>query len=88
MEASPISYVKDAELRGSVFDPGDTSGLVSSVNSGFFVDHNEPLEALAWVRGEMEWPLGELFDGHEFLLIIEVRRRSRSRSTPRPAVTS
>jgi hypothetical protein len=84
MKASPISYVKDAKLRGSVFNPGDTSGLVSSVDSGFFVDHNEPLEALAWVREEMDWPLGELFDGHEFLLILEARRRSRSRSTSRP----
>jgi hypothetical protein len=57
MKASPISYVKDAKLRGSVFDPDDTSGLVSSLDSGFFVDHNEPLEALAWVREEMDWPL-------------------------------
>ena len=58
MEASPVRYVKDAKLRGSVFDPGDTSGLVSCVDTGFFVDHNEPLEALAWVREEMAWPLG------------------------------
>ena len=84
MKASPIRYVKNAKLRGSVFDPGDTSGLVSSVDSGFFVDHNEPLEALAWVREEMDWPLGELFEGHEFILILEARRRSRSGSTSRP----
>ena len=84
MEASPIGYVKDAKLRGSVFTPNDTTGLVSSVDSGFFVDHAEPLEALAWVREDMEWPLGELFNGHEFLLILEARRRSRSRSTSRP----
>ena len=88
MLASPISYVKDAKLRGSAFNPDDISGLVSSVDSGFFVDHNEPLEALAWVREEMDWPLGELFDGHEFLLIIEARRRSRSRSTYRPKAGS
>jgi hypothetical protein len=84
MEASPISYVKDAKLRGSVFTPGDISGLVSSVDSGFFVDHNEPLEALASVQEDMEWPLGELFDGHEFLLILEARRRSRARFTSKP----
>jgi hypothetical protein len=84
MAASPISYIKDAKLRGSVFDPDDTSSLVSSVDSGFFVDHNEPLEALAWVREETEWPLGELFDGHEFLLVLEARRRSQSRSASRP----
>ena len=53
MEASPVSYVKDAKLRGSVFAPDDTSGLVSAVDSGFFVDHNELLEALASVTEEM-----------------------------------
>ncbi|TAQ84988.1 hypothetical protein B7494_g6696 [Chlorociboria aeruginascens] len=84
MKASPITYIKDAKLRGSVFTPGDTSGLVSSVDSGFFVDHSEPLEVLASVREDMEWPLGELFDGHEFFLIFEAKRRSRSRFTSTP----
>lgn len=46
-EVSPISYVKDAELRGSLFVPEDTSGVISSVYTQFFVDHTEPLEALA-----------------------------------------
>jgi hypothetical protein len=80
MKVSPISYVKDAELRGSLFDPEDTSGVISSVNTKFFVDHTEPLEALVWVREGQDWPLGELLDGYEFLLMIEVRRRRRSRS--------
>lgn len=47
MKVSPISYVKDAELRGSLFAPQDMSGAVSSVYTKFFVDHTEPLEALA-----------------------------------------
>lgn len=80
MKVSPISYVKDAELRGSLFDPENTSGVISSVYTKFFVDHTEPLEALAWVRERLNWPLGELLDGHEFLLVIEVKRRDRSRS--------
>jgi hypothetical protein len=86
MEASPIGYVKDAKLRGNLFTPEDTSGFVSCVDTGFFVDHTEPLEALAWVREESDWPLGDLSDGHEFLLILEARRRARSRSlsTSRP----
>jgi hypothetical protein len=46
MKVSPISYIKDAKLRGSVFDPSDTSGFVSSVDLGFFVDYNKPLEVL------------------------------------------
>jgi hypothetical protein len=80
IKVSPISYVKDAELRGSLFDPEDTSGAISSVYTNFFVDHTEPLEALAWVREGLDWPLGELLNGYEFLLMIEVRRRDRSRS--------
>lgn len=90
MKASPIRYVKDAKLRGSVFNPEDASGLVSSVDTGFWVDHTEPIEALAWARDIVDWPLGELHDGHEFLLVLEVRRRtrSRSRSTSRPKAVS
>lgn len=90
MKASPIRYVNDAELRGSLFEREDTSGAVSSVHTNFFVDHTEPLEALAWVREGMDWPLGELLDGHEFLLLIAVRRRdrSRSRSSYRPQSSS
>jgi len=81
MRASPVGYVRDAKLRGSLFDSKDARGLVCSVDSGFFVDHEEPLEALAYVRESMDWPLGELLDGHEFILILEARRRSRSRSS-------
>jgi hypothetical protein len=84
MKVSPVEYVRDAKLAGSLFDSKDTTGRVCCVNSGFFVDHSEPLEALTRVRNTMEWPLGDLFDGHEFLLIIEARRRSRSRSSSAP----
>ena len=79
MKASPIRYIQDAKLRGSLFDPEDASGLVSCVDTGFWVDHTEPLETLAWARTASDWPLGELHDGHEFLLMLEPRRRSRSR---------
>jgi hypothetical protein len=77
MKSSPISYIRDAELRGSLFNPEDVDGLVSCVATNFFVDHTEPLEALAWVRENTNWPLGDLVDGHEFILIIEGRRRAR-----------
>lgn len=80
MKASPVSYISNARLHGSLFDPEDISGLVSAVFSDFFVDHTEPLEALAWVQEELDWKLGELHDGHEFILIVEPRHRSRSRS--------
>jgi hypothetical protein len=80
MKVSLVEYVRDTKLAGSLFDPNDTTGRVCCVNSGFFVDHRDPLEALAWVQDTMERPLGDLFDGHEYLLIVEARRRSRSRS--------
>jgi hypothetical protein len=90
MKTSPIRYVKNAKLCGSLFKPEDASGLVSTVNTDFWVDHTEPLEALAWARDVGDWPLGELHDGHEFILVLEARRRTqpRSRSTLRPKALS
>lgn len=88
MKAPPINYVRDANFRGSLFNPEDASGLVSSVDTSFWVDHT--LEALVRARELLDWPLGELHGGHEFLLIIEVRRRPRSRPqlTSKPKDTS
>ncbi|AEO57160.1 hypothetical protein MYCTH_2058169 [Thermothelomyces thermophilus ATCC 42464] len=83
MAGSPISYVRDAKLCGSLFQPDGAShlGLVSGVDTNFFVDHEEPLSALEWLQAEGLWPLGSLPDGHEFLLVFEVsRRRSRRRA--------
>jgi hypothetical protein len=78
--ASPVNYVKDATLCGSLFDPSYTSGMVSGVDSHFFVDHDEPLEALAWFQEDGSWPLGDLRDGCEFLFLLDRSRRRRSRS--------
>lgn len=50
MAGSPIAYVKTAKLCGSLFQPDDTiaeSSLVSGVDTNFFVNHEEPLDALA-----------------------------------------
>ena len=82
VKQSPIEYVRNAELRGKLFDPDNTSDVISSVCTNFFVDHAEPLEALDWVRQGLDWPLGELLEGHEFLYMIETRLRGRSRSRP------
>jgi len=77
---SPIPYIRNAELCGTIFDVRDTSGMVSGVNTSFFVDHTEPLEALAEVEREWQWPLGRLPDGYEYLLMLPARQRhSRSR---------
>ena len=85
MESPPISYVRGAKLHGSLFNPEDTNGSVSCVDTNFFIDPSEPLEALSSVRETMNWPLGELLDGHEYLLLLEVRRRTRSTSRPKSA---
>jgi hypothetical protein len=75
IQASPVKYVKEAELHGSLYDPSDASGQVSSAYTRFFVDHRAPLEALKRVRDIEDWPLGELLEGHEFAIIFEARRR-------------
>lgn len=82
MSASPIPYIRDAKLRGTLFDHANGANeIVSGVDTNFFVDHTEPLQALAAVEDEWQWPLGGLPDGHEYLLILPARqRRSRSRS--------
>jgi len=81
MKASPVSYVRNAKLQGQLFNPKDACGLVSSVDTAFYVDHEEPLEALAWVRESMEWPLGELLEGYEFILVLQAKRQYRFRSS-------
>ena len=77
LKASPIGYIKNAKFHGSLFDLAVTDGAISSVDTGFFVDHTEPLEALGRARRDTDWPLGELIDGHEFLLILDAKHCSR-----------
>jgi hypothetical protein len=81
MTGSPVSYIKDARLCGSLFDSEDTSGLKCGVDSNFFVDHTEPLDAQVRFKELGGWPLGDLPDGHEFLLMFDVARRNKSRSS-------
>ncbi|SPO00483.1 uncharacterized protein DNG_03232 [Cephalotrichum gorgonifer] len=80
MDASPVEYIREAAPMGTAFDEDDPSGLVSGADSEFYVDHTEPLKALEAVRQEC-WPLGDLPDGYEFLLLLHPRPR-RSRSGP------
>lgn len=72
--ATSVPYVKDAALRGSLFQENDSHdpGVVSSVDTEFFVDHIEPLRALETFQKRKEWCLGELLDGHEFLVLLPV----------------
>ena len=85
MSASPIAYIREAELRGTLFGPENSTELVCGVDTEFFVDHDEPLAALGVVRENWDWPLGGLSDGYEFLLILPARRRrSKFRSPSNP----
>lgn len=72
-EASPVDYIRETQPHGSLFEKDCTSGAVSSVNTNFYVDHDEPLAALQIFKASRNWSLGELLEGHEFLIIVPVR---------------
>ncbi|KAL9078007.1 MAG: hypothetical protein Q9157_003067 [Trypethelium eluteriae] len=74
MACSPVSYVRKAKLHGKLFEDEVEDGSVLCVNTHFYVDHREPLEALQEVRKSGHtWPFGELPEGHEFLVFVKTR---------------
>ena len=76
MKSSPIPYVRDAKLCGKLF--GDaSSGLVAGIDSRFFVDHAEPMQALKEIKQHWDWPLGDLPEGCEYLLVMPSTRVRR-----------
>ncbi|KAL1991183.1 hypothetical protein VTN49DRAFT_5687 [Thermomyces lanuginosus] len=76
METSPIPYVREARLRGSLFEPEDDStGLICGVDTNFFIDHTAPLRNLRSIQRDWKWPLGQLPEGHEYLLILPSKHR-------------
>ncbi|KAH9482154.1 hypothetical protein JR316_0004249 [Psilocybe cubensis] len=75
MKASPVPYIRDASshLKGSIFEKDlATRGVVSSAFTDFYVDHEEPLSTLKSYVDAGRWCLGDLLDGHEFLIIVPV----------------
>ena len=72
LERTPIEYLKDVRLVGSLFDKNCTTEAVSCADTHFYVDHKEPLAALDAFKAARGWCLGELLEGHEFLIIISV----------------
>ncbi|XXH01115.1 Flavin-linked sulfhydryl oxidase of the mitochondrial IMS [Hypoxylon texense] len=72
MAASPIGYIQNAKLRGSLFDAHDATGLRCGVDTKFFIDHSELELEVALLQETENWPLGDLPDGHEFLLLFDV----------------
>ena len=73
MRQSPVEYIQNARLVGSLFNRMTLDGSVSSADTGFFVDHAEPLQTLDGVRSTSHWPLGDLLEGHEFIMLTRVR---------------
>ncbi|KAK3059661.1 hypothetical protein LTS18_010329 [Coniosporium uncinatum] len=59
---SPVRYVREGWRK--------VRAGVGSVDTGFWVDHAEVEKVLGEVRRERGWPLGELVEGCEFLLIM------------------
>ncbi|KAG1800092.1 hypothetical protein EV424DRAFT_1518445, partial [Suillus variegatus] len=72
LASSPISYLKPAQLRGSLFQDSCDSDAISSVFTKFYVDHTEPLAVLEQYKKKGQWCLGELLDGHEFLAVFPI----------------
>lgn len=71
LSVTPVEYLKDLELRGKLFENG-SSDIVSCLNTKFYVDHNEPLKVLKVFKDSGAWCLGNLLDGHEFLIIVPI----------------
>lgn len=70
MAASPVHYVLSAKLRGSLFGDEGRDGGVCCTDTGFWVDHAEPLAVLECVKERREWPFGALPEGCEWLVLI------------------
>lgn len=67
LDSTPIEYLKGAKPCGTLFEENCTTGAVSSLFTQFYVNHEEPLEALSRFKRNGRWCLGELPEGHEFL---------------------
>lgn len=78
IDATPVPYLKGARLHGSCFGSVNEQ-TVSLVDTQFFVDHAEPLEALDDVKERGIWSLGELLEGYEFFLLVKAKGTARSR---------
>jgi hypothetical protein len=80
MASCPVEYVRNSTLRGNLFSDMDETedidgkAVVSCADTGFWVDHQESEQALRVLKAKgVKWPLGELPQGCEFLVLVEVR---------------
>lgn len=68
--ASPVKYVRNMELHGSLFEDKCLSGAVSSVFTNLYFDHTNLFITFPRDQSPRPWPLGDLLEGHEFLIIM------------------
>ena len=78
LQSSTVKYLRQAQLRGALFEPNVEDGAVSLADTTFFVDHGEPEEVLSSYVKQEKWSLGPLREGHEYLLVLPT---TSSRST-------
>nr|VWO95802.1 ATP-dependent RNA helicase mak5 (EC [Ganoderma boninense] len=70
LQDSTVKYLRNAQLRGALFESEVEDGAVSLADTTFYVDHGEPDEVLSNYTEQKKWCLGSLRKGHEFLLIL------------------
>ena len=68
LKSSPVTYLNSNELKGSLFGSG-YNGSVSLLDTNFFLAHDVPHAILAEYLREGSWALGNLLEGHEFLVL-------------------
>lgn len=76
LQSCPIECIRNAKPAGTLFQPGSESIIVSAADTNFEVDHPEPNQALEVIKKNVKWPLGELAEAHELLLLIQHKRSS------------
>ncbi len=48
------------------------TNAVSLINTQFYVNQSQASEALDNYKKEKRWGLGDLFEGHEYVLVLEL----------------
>ena len=81
LQSSTVKYLRQAQLRGALFEPNVEDGAVSLADTTFFVDHGEPEEVLSSYVEQKKWSLGPLREGHEFLLVLPTTSSHSTSST-------
>ena len=71
MAYSPVRYIREGKMNGSLWGLGDTTG-VATLDTTFLVERQGMREAMRSMteRGR-QWPLGGLPEGHEWVCMVK-----------------